>query len=185
MSKIIELRRHSRRDVPQPHLNQAGVDLARRIGDEWRARGVRFDRAITSSLPRAIETAVAFGVAVYETRNELAHMDDAALEAMGWSPDASMADMALALRRYPAAARFAQTQADVLQELLDELRDGASLLVVSHGGILEAGALALTPDADHATWGDAFSYCEGVRITLDANLHATDIRVLRVHSASS
>ncbi len=56
----IELQRHTMRIKPAQHLLQAGVTHSRQIGHNMRA----FDRAITSRLPRAYETAIAMGLAV-------------------------------------------------------------------------------------------------------------------------
>ena len=41
------------------------------------------------------------------------------------------------------------------------------MLAISHGGIVEAAAVACLPDADHAAWGDTLGYCEGVRLVFD------------------
>src|SRR5215813_897299 len=64
--KTIEIRRHSMRFKPSDHLNQLGVTLARLVGQNLGP----FDRVVTSTLPRAFETAIAMGFAVDE-QNEL------------------------------------------------------------------------------------------------------------------
>src|SRR5512143_3142167 len=64
--KTIEIRRHSIRNKPGPHLSQQGVTLARLVGQNLGP----FDRVVTSTLPRAFETAIAMGFAVDE-QNEL------------------------------------------------------------------------------------------------------------------
>ncbi|MBK9207920.1 MAG: hypothetical protein IPL71_06335 [Anaerolineales bacterium] len=59
--KILEIRRHSIRSnggTPEP----IGVDLARLVGQNLGP----FDRVVTSTLPRAFETAIAMGFAVDE-----------------------------------------------------------------------------------------------------------------------
>ncbi len=60
MMKYLEVRRHSKRNPPRPHLIQEGVSLARKLGNTLG----HFDRVITSTLPRALETAIAMGYAV-------------------------------------------------------------------------------------------------------------------------
>ena len=55
--RTLEVRRHTHRNAPQPHLSQLGVDLARQVGDEMG----KFDRVVTSTVPRAFETALAMG----------------------------------------------------------------------------------------------------------------------------
>ena len=64
--KILEVRRHSIRSPLSDHLNQSGVTLARLVGQNIGP----FDRVVTSTLPRAFETAIAMGFAVDE-QNEL------------------------------------------------------------------------------------------------------------------
>src|SRR5512141_1459345 len=58
--KTIELRRHPIRSKPGDHLNQSGVSLARLVGENLGP----FDCVVTSTLPRAFETAIAMGFAV-------------------------------------------------------------------------------------------------------------------------
>ena len=53
------------------------------------------------------------------------------------------------------------------------------MLIISHGGIIEAGAVGSLPTADHAAWGRALDYCEGVRLIHDGS-HFTDLEVLRL-----
>ncbi len=60
----LEVRRHAHRSMPQPHLSPQGVDLARRAGE---GPG-HFDRVMTSTVPRALETAIAMGCAVEQPR---------------------------------------------------------------------------------------------------------------------
>ena len=64
--KTLEIRRHSIRSPLGEHLNQTGVTLARLVGQSIGP----FDRVVTSTLPRAFETAIAMGFAVDE-QNEL------------------------------------------------------------------------------------------------------------------
>ena len=65
--KIIEFRRHSIRVKPSPHLTQEGVEKARKVGDSLSG----FNLVLSSSAPRAIETAVAMGYAVDGIREEI------------------------------------------------------------------------------------------------------------------
>ncbi len=57
--------------------------------------------------------------------------------------------------------------------------EGGSVLVVCHGGIIELGAVACLPNADHVGWGAHASYCEGVRLAFDGTTFL-DVEVLRV-----
>jgi hypothetical protein len=56
--------------------------------------------------------------------------------------------------------------------------------VISHGGVVEAGAVGALPDANHAAWGTHLSYCEGVRLTYDGD-RCVDVTVLRLPTIST
>jgi hypothetical protein len=66
-----------------------------------------------------------------------------------------------------AAAQYANQLADVYGKLADYLADGRKALVINHGGVLELGAVACLPNADHLAWGSHFEYCEGIRLFWD------------------
>lgn len=171
--KTIEIRRHSVRNKHGVHLNQMGVTLARRVGQEMGP----FDRVVTSPLPRAFETAIAMGFAA-EEQNELmsTYGRDVELEAP-WP--LSLAEYADAVRQGGAAGRYANRLADVYRQIADELEEERAALVVNHGGVLELGAVACLPDADHASWGPYFDYCEGVRLFYEDERFVA-VEVLRV-----
>lgn len=171
--KTIEIRRHSMRSKPGDHLNQPGVTLARLLGENLGP----FDRVVTSTLPRAIETAIAMGFAVDEFSELMSSYGyDVEQEAPWPSFPAEYAD---AIRRGKAAARYANQLKAVYTKLADYLMDGRAALVINHGGILELGAIACLPDADHAAWGANFDYCEGIRLFWE-NGKFVDGEVLRV-----
>lgn len=156
--KILELRRHSIRSASGPHLTQAGVSLARLVGEN----SGPFDRVITSTLPRAFETAIAMGFAVDE-QVELLSTYGNSVEAEVPYPQ-TFADYAAAIQaRKKATAAYAQRLAEFHHELINFLADGRSALVVSHGGIVEMSAVACLSDAG-ADEFVAINYCEGVRL---------------------
>jgi broad specificity phosphatase PhoE len=136
-----------------------------------------FDRVVASTLPRAFETAIAMGFAVDE-QNELmsSYGSDAAREAP-WP--LSCAGYAEVVRKGGAAAHYANQLTHVYGKLAEYLADGRRALVVNHGGVLELGAVACLPDADHLKWGTHFDYCEGIRLFWD-NGKFVDGEVLRV-----
>ena len=171
--KTIEIRRHSIRQKPGDHLSQPGVTLARLVGQNLGP----FDRVITSTLPRAFETAIAMGFAVDE-QNELmsSHSNDVAREAP-WP--LSLAGYVEAVHKGGAAAYYANQLVAVYTKLASYLADGRAALVVNHGGILELGAVACLPNADHFTWGSHFDYCEGIRLFWDDGKFV-DGEILRV-----
>lgn len=165
--RSIDYRRHGQRDAGGVHLNATGAALARRLG----ADSGRFDRVVASPVPRAVETAEAMGGRVPETRVELATLGASVEAALG--PIVRWSDYAQAVRRSPAVARFARVQAALLEEIASALPEGGRALVVSHGGVLEIGAVAAVPDAPHDTWGGPAGYCEGVRLLFETGRFVT------------
>jgi broad specificity phosphatase PhoE len=170
--RYLEVRRHTMRVKPSKHICQAGVTLARRIGNEMGP----FDRVITSDLPRAFETAIAFGFAVDEQMPELNMMGDDVDDEIDYEPD--FMGLARAVRKGSAASRFAKRQARLWQSIVSNLPANGRALVVAHGGVIELGAIGCLPDADHAAWGGMLDYCEGVRLGYDDNMFVS-IEVLR------
>jgi broad specificity phosphatase PhoE len=158
--KTLEIRRHSIRTKPEDHINQEGVTLARRAGD----RMGEFKLVITSTLPRAFETALAMGYAVNAQYAELATMG-----AMGKNYDqwAGFEDIAHLIKKNKNAAKYAQKQAKLWKKYLAKLKDGERALIISHGGVIEFGALGCLPKADITEWGGLLGYCEGIRLYLD------------------
>ena len=156
--KILEIRRHTYRTKPGQHLSQQGVTLARKVGD-----GIGpFERVITSTVPRAFETAIAMGFAVDEQVELMSSFsDEVEFEAPWPQPPAGYA---LAIRNGGAMARYANQLADFYHQLVNDLADGSAALVINHGGIVEMGAVTCLPDVDHAAWGPHFECCEGVRL---------------------
>src|SRR3990170_981065 len=101
MMKTIEIRRHSIRAKPGDHLSQEGVRLARRVGETIGP----FDRVVTSTLPRAFETAIAMGFAVDDQVAFLGEMGDAVDAEVDWN--AGFPAFAAAAAKGRATARFA------------------------------------------------------------------------------
>lgn len=156
--KKIEVRRHSIRNQPGDHLNQTGVTLARQVGENIGP----FDLVVTSTLPRAFETAIAMGFAVDEEIELMStYGNDVGREAP-WP--LSLAGYAEVVSKGGAAARYANQLANVYRKLLNYVSDDHDALVINHGGVLELGAVACLPDADHFSWGSHFDYCEGIRL---------------------
>jgi broad specificity phosphatase PhoE len=175
--RTLQHRRHSRRDPTGVHLNEAGQALARRV-----APGLpRFARAVSSPRPRAVETAEALGYRVDATIPALAELpDDAGIESVEDLRRLGFPDYVRLIRERPAFRRFAAEQADLWQRELERVPDGAALLMVSHGSIIEAGALGAIPELGEG--GGPLDYLEGVELTLDER-RWTHGRVLRVAAA--
>jgi len=159
--KTIEIRRHSIRSKPGDHLNQPGVTLARLVGQNLGP----FDRIVTSTVPRAIETAIAMGFAPDEL-NELMSTTGIDVEREAPWPQ-SPAEYARVVRKGKAATEYAQQLVEVYTRLANYLMDGRAALVINHGGVAELGAVACLPDVDHFAWGSHFECCEGIRLFWD------------------
>jgi broad specificity phosphatase PhoE len=156
--KTLEIRRHSIRSKPGDHLNQSGVTLARLVGENLGP----FDRVLTSTIPRAFETALAMGFAVDE-QIELMSSYGADVERESPWPQ-SFAASSKAVKHNGAAGRYAKNLAKYYAELAHHLADGRAALAINHGGVLELGVVACLPKADYESWGDAVDYCEGARL---------------------
>ncbi len=133
--RTLEVRRHTMRTQPGKHLSQAGVELARRCG----ASMGPFNLVITSKLPRAFETAIAMGFAVDDQIGILASMSDAVSDEFDWTRGFPAASAAV--RRGSHAAGYAAKLAGRWHSIVADLPDGSRTLMISHGGIVEAGAI--------------------------------------------
>jgi broad specificity phosphatase PhoE len=171
--RSIDSLRHASRDPGGVHLNAAGLALARRVG----AGSGPFDRTVTSPIPRAVETAKAMGAGAIETRSELATLGPAVEAGLG--PIVRWSDYARSVHRSSTVARFASGQAELLLGIAGSLPDGDRALVVSHGGVLELGAVAALPNAPHESWGGPAGYCEGIRLFYEGGrfVQGTPLRV--------
>ena len=172
--RVVEHRRHSRREPTGVHLSPAGIALARRVGPSFG----RFDRVVASTKPRAIETVEALGFPLDATLPELAVLpDDAGLDVEAEHPR-SFEDYVTLTHRHRRMAEYANGVAALLQAELERVPDGGRLLMISHAGIIEFGAAAARP-SDARTFGATADVLEGVRLTLD---HGRWVRgeVLRV-----
>jgi broad specificity phosphatase PhoE len=155
------------RDKPGDHLNQAGVTLARRVGETMGA----FNGVITSTIPRAFETALAMGYAVHEQVEWLASYPPAIEAEM--PPGGTWAMMARGAETGATINAFARGQADQCYRVLRAIPDGGRALLISHGGVVEwttIGLLMVNPFAvDFLAWGNEVDYCEGARLTFDGD----------------
>jgi broad specificity phosphatase PhoE len=161
--RVVEHRRHTMRTKPGQHLSQAGVELARRVGEGMG----RFDRVLTSRVPRAFETALAMGYAVDEQLEELSASPAELGAELDWREGCSAYQRGA--RAGGVAAAYVGQQAALMRAIAAALPEGGRALVISHGGIVEAGAVGCRPDDDFADWGHACGYCEGIRLTFESD----------------
>jgi broad specificity phosphatase PhoE len=160
--RTLEHRRHSRRDPSGVRLNAEGRTLARTVGRTL----PKFDRVVTSPKLRAIETAEAMGFTVDATEPALGEMpEDAGVPIEQYRPQ-SFEDFSRLVRASRAMGEFARHQAALWRRELEKVPDGGALLLISHSGIVEAGAVAALPRIARA-WGPPPGYLEGVRLTWD------------------
>ena len=158
----VEHRRHSRRDPGGPHLNGEGREIARRVAPLLG----RFDRVVSSPIPRAVETVEALGLKVDATLADLAMVAEEVQRVLEAYPPTSFADYVSLARRRRVVAEFARRQANLMREELERLPDGGRLLIISHGGVIELGAAGARPQ-DIRSFGPTAGYLEGVRLGLD------------------
>lgn len=161
--RYIELRRHTLRDSDNPHISQAGLDLARRVG-----KGLGpFARVVTSPAPRCIETAIAMGFApdeIYEPVQEkmkkklVRRVEELLPFDVAFTKRAKIMVAQKSTRKY-ARALVAQWKA-----LAGRIAEGQCALVITHGGYIEDSAIACLPNAVHRKWGKNFAQCEGIRL---------------------
>jgi broad specificity phosphatase PhoE len=161
--RILEIRRHSMRHTPGAHLTAEGVILAARAG----SGSGPFHQVITSTLPRAAETAVAMGQNVDRTIEELGNLPGDVFAGLQWP--APFAKVAQIVAGGGACARFATQQAQLWARIAEQLPASQRALIVTHGGFVELGAIGCLPGADHSSWGGAIGYCEGVKLSWDGS----------------
>lgn len=171
--KTLEIRRHSIRTQPGDHLNQTGVTLAHLIGQNIGP----FDRVVTSTLPRAFETAIAMGFAVDE-QNELMNTYGGVVEKEAPWPQ-SFANYAEIIKRGGASAKYANKLAKYYAGIMDFISEGRSALVINHGGVVELGVVGCLPDVDFSAWNHSVEYCEGAKLFWDDKFIRAEI--LRVN----
>lgn len=159
--RYVEIRRHTMRVKPGQNLSQEGVTLARRVGEGLGP----FDLVVTSTIPRAFQTAIAMGFAVQREIEAFSIMSDHVDAEVSWP--ASFAAYAKAVKKGGATAKFARDQAQILTEIAQSLLENGRALVVSHGGIVELGIIGCLPNEDYQAYGAHCNFCEGARLYFD------------------
>jgi broad specificity phosphatase PhoE len=168
--RFLEVRRHSLTRKGQDRgrgsdLSAEGVALARAVGADMGPAGY----VLTSTMPRALETAVAMGYAVDDAvdvpsgyvAGEVEHHDQ-------WAWPRPYLTYATLLASGAGLTEVAATHRDLWLRALEAVPDGATALVISHGGAIEPTLVSCFPAADHATWGAPFAHCDGASLTYDA-----------------
>jgi broad specificity phosphatase PhoE len=175
----LEVRRHSLTKKGEArgrgsHLSAEGVTLARAVGAELGP----FAYVLSSSSPRAVETAVAMGYAVDDAvdmpsgyvAGEVDHHDQ-------WRWPQPYARYAELIGDGGGLAKVAQLHRDLWIGAVESVPDRCGALVVSHGGSIEPALVSCLPTADHRSWGAAFRHCDGARLTFhDGHFTAIEFR---------
>jgi broad specificity phosphatase PhoE len=166
---LIEVRRHTytKKGLERgkgSHLSAEGVRLARTIGE---AIGP-FDLVLTSEVPRTLETAIAMGFAVDEQLQALGDISEEVVSELGhherWTWDTPFARFAAFVACGGPTALMGRRQQEIWLEALESVPPDGSVLIVSHGRVIEVGLVTSLPDEDFTAWGAPFSHCEGVRL---------------------
>ncbi len=161
------------------HLSAAGVALARRIG----AESGPFDLVFTSTVPRALETAIAMGFAVDEQLDVLGDIPPGLREEVGhhdrWAWETPFVRFAELIAGGGATARLGEIQRETWVEALECVPPAGRVLIISHGTLVEAGLVTCIPHGDFAAWGLPFRHLEGVELQYEDG-QFTAIRFLRV-----
>jgi broad specificity phosphatase PhoE len=169
----VEIRRHSKRQQGEKHLNQEGVSLARKVGNTMGD----FAQVVTSSAPRAFETAIAMGYAVSGIDDAFGIHDGAAGHELEMCK--TWGDIQRGIKKGIALPDYAKQLRKAVMKIVDSLHNGEAALVISHGGVIELVMLACLPDADTFDWGDSFGFCEGGRLTFEKG-QCRSVEILRV-----
>lgn len=156
--RLLEVRRHAERTKPGQNLSRAGIDRARAAG----ASGLPFARVVTSPSPRAVQTAVAMGYAVDQEEVVLQSFGSAVSALIDWQ--AGFANWQQGVSASSVVAAFATLQAAIWRQVLTDILPGQAALVVTHGGMIEAGVMATVPAIQWSQAGGALDYVEGVRL---------------------
>jgi phosphohistidine phosphatase SixA len=163
--------RHAIRDFGEKFLNQNGVELSRRVGDEFKKRNLVFDYVITSTLDRAIQTSIAMGYAVNRTEPTLSTFGEevqAELDENRVSWDAGFVGIQNIMHQNSELDKFMTKQIALYTNFLNEIKNNGSLLIVSHGGIVDYPLIKLFyNETDVSKWGSPFGYCEGYIVNFE------------------
>lgn len=159
--RYLEVRRHSIRTKPGKHLSQEGVDLARKVGNSMGP----FFRVITSTAPRAFETAIAMGFAVDEELGELNDLSEEVSKKMVF--DSGFKGFVQALEREEMIQKFSRSQSKLWASIFATVPDEKRVLVISHLGIIEAGLIASLPKIRFSSWGSLLDCCEGALLSFE------------------
>jgi broad specificity phosphatase PhoE len=162
----LEVRRHSltKKGLARgrgSHLSAQGVALARAAGAELGPIAY----VLTSTAPRAVETAIAMGLAIDDAVDLPSGYVPGEVEFHEqWTWDQPYMRYAELIARGGGLARVAQAHRAVWTRVVEQVDDDAAALFVGHGGAIEPALVDCLPDADYHRWGGLFGHCDGARL---------------------
>jgi broad specificity phosphatase PhoE len=162
----LEVRRHSltKKGAARgrgSHLSAEGVALARLVGTSLGP----FAQVVTSASPRAVETALAMGLAVDDTVElPSGYVPGEVEHHQQWRWPRPYSAYAELLGRGGGPPTVAEAYRVAWTVVVEAVPEAAAALVVCHGGGIEPGLVACLPDADHGSWGAPFGHCDGARL---------------------
>ena len=175
---ILEIRRHAER-TDRGNEQSALSANGRAMAESLAKRSPKFALVISSPLPRAKETAQTIA-------GRLDGIEPGFLPEMGgvigdriFGEMRTLADWAEVLRERGDARKFASEQLATWARVAARAGEKDRVLAISHGGIIELGAITLGERLRTPLEGPAFGYCEGVAITY-ARGAPTKIEIMRV-----
>jgi broad specificity phosphatase PhoE len=169
----LEVRRHAQRNTSGRSLSEEGLGMACYVGQSL----PEFDLVVTSELRWAIETAVVMGYSIDTKINAKEYKKDQDDEEI--SQNASPADYAELIKTSSGIAGWAQAQLEYYLLIINKLQEGGKALIISHGGAIDAAAVACFPNANHKEWGPAFGHCEGYYLSFENEMF-TNIEIHRI-----
>lgn len=182
--RIIEIRRHAFTKKGEArgkgsHLSLEGVLQARRIGEEIGP----FDLVLTSHIPRTFETALAMGFAVDDQLAVFGDIPPEVWDEIGhqerWTWAEPFVVFAQLITQGGPTARMGQRQKEAWAHSLESVPPNGSVLIISHGRVIESGLVTCLPNEDYTTWGSPFHHCEGIRLRYAAGQFG-DLHFLRL-----
>jgi broad specificity phosphatase PhoE len=162
----LEVRRHSltKKGAARgrgSHLSAQGVTLARAIGTELASVAY----VVTSAAPRAVETAIAMGLAVDDTVELPSGYVAGEVEFhQQWTWAQPYVRYAELIASGGGLAGVAQAHRAAWIGAVEQVDEGDVALFVGHGGAIEPALVACLPGADHQRWGRLFGHCDGARL---------------------
>jgi broad specificity phosphatase PhoE len=167
---LVELRRHSVRNLPEEHLSDAGRSLAEDVG---RTRGP-FQLVVSSPAARARETALAMGFHPTELDALWHELGDGSIP---WP--LSFREMGLRFEHDAVARAVAVRLQEAIRDLTRRVSESGAVLLIAHGGVPELVAASWFPLPVLDGLGPPCKCLEGISLSVERG-KAVAVEALRV-----